>query len=145
MADESEQQDAETVTAEETVDAAEAIDDASGSAEDSSESETFPNAGDVTIDGGNDSIDQDARVRLLRDVSLKVRVELGRGKMVLRHLLRLTQGSVVELDKVAGDPLDIYVNDRLIGRGEVLVLDEKFCIRITEILTPEDCLRVKTG
>ena len=138
MAEENEQPDTETVTAEE------AVADVEATAEDSGVSPAFPAAGDLTSDDG-EIVDQDARVRLLRDVSLKVRVELGRGKLVLRNLLRLTSGSVVELNKVAGDPLDIYVNDRLIGRGEVLVLDEKFCVRITEILTPEECLRVKTG
>ncbi len=107
---------------------------------------TFPAIDPAAAKGASaKAVDKDERVRLLRDVSLRVRVELGRGKMLMKDLLRLTRGSVVELDKVAGDPLDIYVNNRLIARGEVLVLDEKFCIRITEILTPEDCLRVNTG
>ena len=84
-----------------------------------------------------------AQVDLLKDVHVKVRVELGRGKMVLRDILRLTHGSVVELEKLAGDPLDIYVNERLIAKGEVLVLNENFCIRITEIFSPEEVLRLR--
>ena len=87
--------------------------------------------------------DEAKNVELLRDVSLRVRVELGRGAMYLRDILRLTQGSVVELEKHAGDPLDILVNNRLIARGEVLVLNDTFCVRITEILTPEECFRIK--
>jgi flagellar motor switch protein FliN len=84
-----------------------------------------------------------AKVDLLKDVSVKVRVELGRGKMYLRDIIRLTHGSVVELEKLAGDPLDIYVNERLIAKGEVLVLNENFCVRITEIFSPDEVLRLK--
>lgn len=92
---------------------------------------------------GPQVVDEEKNVGLLRDVSLRVKVELGRGRMLLRDVLRLTKGSVVELEKHAGDPLDIYVNNRLIARGEVLVLNENFCVRITEILSPEDCFRVR--
>ncbi len=87
--------------------------------------------------------DPERNIELIRDVVLKVKVELGRGKMCLRDVLRLTEGSVVELEKLAGDPLDIYVNDRLVGKGEVLVLNENFCVRITQIFSPEECLRIK--
>ena len=87
--------------------------------------------------------DTERNIGLIRDVVLKVKVELGRGRMFLRDVLRLTEGSVVELEKLAGDPLDIYVNDRLVGKGEVLVLNENFCVRITQIFSPEECLRIK--
>ena len=85
---------------------------------------------------GAELIDQN--LELLRDVHLQVKVELGRGRMYLKDILRLGQGSVVELERLAGDPLDIYVNDKVIARGEVLVLNESFCIRITEVFNPED-------
>jgi flagellar motor switch protein FliN/FliY len=75
-------------------------------------------------------------VDLLMDVGLNVRVELGRRKMFVEDILKLTKGSVVELDKLAGDPLDILVNDKLVAQGEVLVLNDNFCIRITNILSP---------
>ena len=88
-------------------------------------------------------VDEEKCLDLLRDVSLKVKVELGRGKMLLKDILRLCRGSVVELEKLAGDPLDIYANERLIARGEVLIMNENFCIRITEILSTEDCLFAK--
>lgn len=73
---------------------------------------------------------------LLGDVQLKVQVVLGRSKMTVDEILQLVNGSVVELDKLAGDPLDILVNDRLVAKGEVLVLNENFCIRITDIIPP---------
>lgn len=72
---------------------------------------------------------------LLSDVNLNVKIELGRTRMLVEDVLRLGEGSVVELDKLAGDPVDVYVNDRAIARGEVLVLNDNFCIRISEILT----------
>jgi len=80
---------------------------------------------------------QDAQVSsidLLRDVDLDVKIELGRSRMLVEDVLKLTEGSVVELDKLAGDPVDVFVNDRLVARGEVLVLNDNFCVRINEIV-----------
>ena len=80
---------------------------------------------------------QDAQVSsidLLRDVDLDVKIELGRSRMLVEDVLKLTEGSVVELDKLAGDPVDVFVNERLVARGEVLVLNDNFCVRINEIV-----------
>jgi len=80
---------------------------------------------------------QDAQVSsidLLRDVDLNVKIELGRSRMLVEDVLKLGEGSVVELDKLAGDPVDIFVNERLVARGEVLVLNDNFCVRVNEIL-----------
>jgi flagellar motor switch protein FliN len=80
---------------------------------------------------------QDAQVssiELLRDVELNVKIELGRARMLVEDVLRLAEGSVVELDKLAGDPVDVFVNDRLVARGEVLVLNDNFCVRVNEII-----------
>ncbi|MDX2130567.1 MAG: flagellar motor switch protein FliN [Planctomycetota bacterium] len=71
---------------------------------------------------------------LLADVNLHVKIELGRTRMLLEDVLRLGEGAVVELDKLAGDPVDVYVNDRLVARGEVLVLNDNFCVRVNEIV-----------
>ena len=71
---------------------------------------------------------------LLSDVNLNVKIELGRTRMLVEDVLRLGEGSVVELDKLAGDPVDVYVNDRHVARGEVLVLNDNFCVRINEIV-----------
>jgi flagellar motor switch protein FliN/FliY len=73
----------------------------------------------------------------LDDVELDLRIELGRAELLIEEVLELRQGSVVPLDKLAGDPVDILVNGRLIARGEVLVLNDNFCVRVAEILTPD--------
>ncbi len=87
---------------------------------------------DFDLSGG-DSIAR-AGIELLGDVDLHVEIELGRTEMLVEDVLKLAEGSVVELDKLAGDPVDVYVNKRLIARGEVLVLNDNFCIRISEIV-----------
>ncbi len=74
---------------------------------------------------------------LLDDVALRVKVELGRTQMYVEDVLRLNTASVVELDKAAGDPVDIFVNDRHVARGEVLVLNDNFCVRISEIIAQD--------
>jgi flagellar motor switch protein FliN/FliY len=73
-------------------------------------------------------------IDLLSDVNLNVKIELGRTRMLVEDVLKLSEGAVVELDKLAGDPVDVYVNERHIARGEVLVLNDNFCIRINEIV-----------
>ncbi len=73
-------------------------------------------------------------LEMLGDVDLHVMVELGRTEMLVEDVLKLSSGSVVELDKLAGDPVDVYVNQRLVARGEVLVLNDNFCIRVSEIV-----------
>jgi flagellar motor switch protein FliN/FliY len=88
----------------------------------------LPNFNQVIRDAQVSSID------LLRDVDLSVKIELGRARMLVEDVLRLGEGSVVELDKLAGDPVDVFVNERLVARGEVLVLNDNFCVRINEIV-----------
>ena len=77
---------------------------------------------------------QVSSIDLLRDVDLNVKIELGRSRMLVEDVLKLGEGSVVELDKLAGDPVDVFVNERLVARGEVLVLNDNFCVRINEIV-----------
>jgi flagellar motor switch protein FliN len=77
------------------------------------------------------------RMNLLRDVEMGVSVELGRTRMTVRDLLALAPGAIVELDKAAGAPVDLLVNGTLMARGEVVVIDEEFAVRISEIVTPE--------
>jgi flagellar motor switch protein FliN/FliY len=81
---------------------------------------------------------QSRRLELLLDVPLDLSVELGRTRMSIQDLLNLSPGSVVELDKIAGEPLDILVNDRLIARGEAVVVNDKFGVRITDIVPPSE-------
>lgn len=79
-------------------------------------------------------------IGFLLDIPLEVAVELGRTKMLIKDLLQLGQGSVVELDKLAGEPMEILVNNKLVARGEVVVVNEKFGIRLTDILSPTERL-----
>lgn len=79
-----------------------------------------------------------SKIELLSDVDLHVKIELGRTQMLVEDVLRLGEGAVVELDKLAGDPVDVYVNDQLVARGEVLVLNDNFCIRVSEIVASLD-------
>lgn len=82
-----------------------------------------------------------SNLEFLLDVPLNVTVELGRTKMIINKMLRLTQGSVVELDKAAGESVDIYINDKLLGKGEVIVVHDRFGVRITEIISQADRIK----
>ncbi len=77
---------------------------------------------------------ENATLDLIRDVELDLKIELGRTHMYVEDVLKLRKGSVITLDKLAGDPVDIYVNGRLIARGEVLVLNDNFCVRVAELI-----------
>ncbi len=92
----------------------------------------LPDFAGSTTTGAGKAID------LLSDVNLNVKIELGRTRMLVEDVLQLAEGAVVELDKLAGDPVDVYVNERHVARGEVLVLNDNFCVRINEILTPPE-------
>ena len=87
-----------------------------------------PEFGAEASDGPKGAID------LLSDVHMDVRIELGRTNMYVEDVLRLNEGAVVELDKLAGDPVDVFVNDRRVAKGEVLVLNDMFCVRINEVV-----------
>lgn len=94
-------------------------------------------------DDGRDDDDSEAQNRdrnlnLILDIPLRVSVELGRTKMPVNELLKLGQGSVVELNKLAGEPLEVLVNDKLIARGEAVVVNEKFGVRLIDIISPAE-------
>ncbi len=76
------------------------------------------------------------------DIPLELSVELGKTRMLVNDLLQLAQGSIIELNKLAGEPLEVYINRKLIARGEVVVVNEKFGVRLTDVITPID--RVKS-
>jgi flagellar motor switch protein FliN/FliY len=80
-------------------------------------------------------------INFLLDIPLEITVELGRTKILIQELLKLGHGSVIELDKIAGEPMEILVNNKLIAKGEVVVVNEKLGVRLTEIISPEE--RVK--
>ena len=77
-------------------------------------------------------------MEFILDIPLTLTVELGRNRLLISELLQLGQGSVIELTKLAGEPMDIYVNQRLIARGEVVVVNEKFGVRLTDIVSPAE-------
>ena len=92
---------------------------------------------DLAYFNGSPPTTEAATIELVRDVQLDLRIELGRTHMHLEDVLRMKSGSVVPLDKMAGDPVDIFANGRLIARGEVLVLNDNFCVRVTELVAGE--------
>lgn len=77
-------------------------------------------------------------LEFILDVALQVTVEVGRARMTIQDLLQLGQGSVVELEKLAGESLDIYINGKAVARGEAVIVNEKFGVRLTDIISPED-------
>ena len=87
---------------------------------------------------GKSSATVSDELQLIHDIPVKMTVELGRTKMTIKELLRLSQGSVVTLEGLAGEPLDILINGYLIAQGEVVVVSDNFGIRITEIITPSE-------
>ena len=93
-------------------------------------------------EGGKADKVKEANLDLILDIPLSVTVELGRSKMLINDLLQLGQGSVIELTKLVGEPLEVLVNDKLVARGEVVVVNEKFGVRLTDIVTPME--RVKS-
>jgi len=87
---------------------------------------------------GAPATSENATLDLIRDIDLDLRIELGRTRMYLEDVLKLGKGAVVPLDKLAGDPVDIYANGRLIARGEVLILNDNFCVRVAELVAGEN-------
>jgi flagellar motor switch protein FliN/FliY len=86
----------------------------------------------------NESENENHNLKMIMDIPLKVTVELGRSKMPVSDLLNLNQGSIIELSKLAGEPLEVLVNDKLIARGEAVVVNEKFGVRLTDIISTKE-------
>ena len=96
------------------------------------------NGGSDQAGGVSAGSERDRNLDLILDIPLKVTVELGRTKMVVSDLLNLGQGSVIELSKLAGEPMEVLVNDKLVARGEAVVVNEKFGVRLTDIISPSE-------
>ncbi len=94
----------------------------------------------LNADGGGQERNsgKERNLDLILDIPLRVTVELGRTKMVVSELLNLGQGSVIELNKLAGEPMEVLVNDKLVARGEAVVVNEKFGVRLTDIISPAE-------
>ena len=102
--------------------------DESGDSDKPAEAASFD---ELTDESGNDAVNMDA----ILDVPVTISMEIGRTKINIRNLLQLNQGSVVELDRLAGEPMDVLVNGTLIAQGEVVVVNEKFGLRLTDIIS----------
>jgi flagellar motor switch protein FliN len=123
-------------------------------AEENEKSENEENGADAEDAGNQDSAAQDSGeesqdqeqgemdLDFILDIPLELSVELGKTKMLVNDLLQLGQGSIIELNKLAGESLEVYINHKLIARGEVVVVNEKFGVRLTDVITPID--RVKS-
>ncbi len=86
-------------------------------------------------------IEGDLNLDVLLDVAVTISMEVGRARLPIRNLLQLNQGSVVELERAAGEPLDVYANGTLIAHGEVVVVNEKFGVRLTDVVSPAERIR----
>ncbi len=94
-----------------------------------------------TAHGGHGTPGAGNDINMILDIPVQLTVELGRTRIPIKHILQLAQGSVVELDALAGEPMDVLVNGYLIAQGEVVVVNDKFGIRLTDIVTPSERLR----
>ena len=92
--------------------------------------------GDASAGSNSSAVDSSVNMEFLLDISLDVTVELGRTKMLINDMLKLGQGSVIELSKLAGESLDILANQKPIARGEVVVVNDKYGVRLTEVISP---------
>lgn len=92
-------------------------------------------------DEGQQTTSRDVNLDVILDVPVTLSMEVGRTRIPIRNLLQLNQGSVVELDRAAGEPLDVFVNGTLVAHGEVVVVNEKFGIRLTDVISPAERIR----
>ena len=124
---------------------AEALEEAGDTASDDTASDNIPEtvaaAGFDNLEDNSSGSSEDINMDVILDIPVKLSMEIGRTSVNIRSLLQLNQGSVIELDRMAGEPLDVLVNGTLIAHGEVVVVNEKFGIRLTDVVSPAE--RVK--
>jgi len=120
---------------------AEALEESGDTNSDSSENTDVAAAGFDSLEDNSQSSNDDINMDVILDIPVKLSMEIGRTSVNIRSLLQLNQGSVIELDRMAGEPLDVLVNGTLIAHGEVVVVNEKFGIRLTDVVSPAE--RVK--
>ena len=97
---------------------------------------------ELTSEGGSESISsENPDLEVVLDIPVTISMEVGATQITIRNLLQLNQGSVIELDRLAGEPLDVLVNGTLIAHGEVVVINEKFGIRVTDVISPSERIK----
>ena len=106
-----------------------------------SEEEAAQMAAFEQLEDDADPLGGDVNLDLIQDVPVTLAMEVGRTEITIRNLLQLNQGSVVELDRTAGEPLDVFVNGTLVAHGEVVVVNEKFGIRLTDVISPSERIK----
>ena len=104
-------------------------------------SEIRPAQMDQLIEDGASGATRDVNLEVILDVPVTLSMEVGRTRIPIRNLLQLNQGSVVELERAAGEPLDVFVNGTLVAHGEVVVVNERFGIRLTDVISPAERVR----
>lgn len=98
-----------------------------------------PSSGNIGNSAGG--VEADVKLDVILEVPVTLSLEVGRTRIPIRNLLQLNQGSVVELDRIAGDPLDVFVNGTLVAHGEVVIVNDKFGIRLTDVVSPAERIR----
>lgn len=126
-----------------TDDWAQALEEQASAGSTSAEEESAPDFETVNAPAkpANGSPNSMQDIQMVLDIPVQLSVELGRTKVPIKYILQLAQGSVVELDALAGEPMDVLINGYLIAQGEVVVVNEKFGIRLTDIVTPSERMR----
>ena len=104
-------------------------------------SDITPAQMDQLIEDGTPGTSRDVNLEVILDVPVTLSMEVGRTRIPIRNLLQLNQGSVVELERAAGEPLDVFVNGTLVAHGEVVVVNERFGIRLTDVISPAERVR----
>jgi flagellar motor switch protein FliN/FliY len=97
--------------------------------------------GNLKPDAPDSGTNRELNLDVVLDIPVTLSIEVGRSRLSIRNLLQLNQGSVVELDRATGEPLDVFVNGTLIAHGEVVVVNEKFGIRLTDVISPAERIR----
>jgi flagellar motor switch protein FliN/FliY len=100
--------------------------------------EARPGSGEEFSDGAANTQLDNRNIEFLLDIPLNVSVEVGRSKILIKDLMQMREGYVIELDKLAGEPLDLYINSRLIARGEAVLVNEKFGLRLIDVVSPAE-------
>ena len=108
---------------------------------DDKKSDEFQQVQAKPLDNSASSGSGDVKLDVILDIPVTIAMEIGRTKLSIRNLLQLNQGSVVELDRLAGEPMDVLVNGTLVAHGEVVVVNEKFGIRLTDVISPADRIK----
>ncbi len=118
-----------------------AMEEQGGDTVDSSKADNFQQVEAKPLDNTAGPVSGDVKLDVILDIPVTIAMEIGRTKLSIRNLLQLNQGSVVELDRLAGEPMDVLVNGTLVAHGEVVVVNEKFGIRLTDVVSPADRIK----